>query len=578
MATAETAGGDGSRQAQGTLSRRAVLGWFFLLSCVGLYVRVAGTYGFAFSGDEALHLNVARGHSLADVLRYARYEAHPPLFYVLLHYWMQISDAPSFLRGLPLLLNMTLIPLYYCIGRKLGGPLSGLSCAALAGLGYGCVIQACVLRQYSVLLPSISLNFMCWLHWRDARGKAALAGYFVSGLLAALSHFSAVFYFIAIGVFETVALFRRKGPLCIVIEWLMANLVIAVLILFLYYLWEPTLSFLRLHDQGVLFNEPASGPQLILRAFGAPFIEAFYIYLFIPLLPFLFCYALSSGFASPLRAALYPYILLCAVACGLSIVLYATGIYPIAGTRHNLWMLPLLLPVMGGMLADVLERVRIHVGHWPVKIAVIVVLASAAVDMTAKLAQEDEYGAWQHKPWQAITGVLERLGPRDILIVDKPGGNLLANLYPYRSDAAFMNGGEPALVAYHNTHILIGPDYFSVYNHAALQEALRKAQANHLLDQVDRLVFLKLWPDYPLYDLVTCEDVAKQTLYPELQSALPLTRERFPPGGLAVIAIDKQVFLDQVLAPSANAHHCLDEKHDKTTGFYFSATARQESH
>jgi len=194
------------------LSRRAIWIWLAMFAAIGVYVRVQGTYDYTYGLDEATHIHIASGRSLAEVLRYAVYEAHPPLFYILLHYWMMVSVDPLFVRGLPLLLGMALIPVYYGIGKRVGGELCGLCCAALVTLSYGCVIQSYVMRQYCILLLALSLNLYCYLYWQDTQRRIALLGYVLFGWLGALSHFSSDLYFFCIALFGVCALFRGTPP------------------------------------------------------------------------------------------------------------------------------------------------------------------------------------------------------------------------------------------------------------------------------------------------------------------------------------------------------------------------------
>ena len=558
---------DGSAQPNPTLPRKAVAGWLAALVLIGLCIRVSGTYSYAFSGDDMLHLHVATAPTLAEVLRWAHYEAHPPLFYILLHYWAQISDAPGFLRSLPLLLGMTLIPIYYCIGRTLGGQLGGLACATLVTISHGCIMQSFVLRHYCVLLPALSLAHLCYLRWRKGAGNSALAGYALFGMLAAASHFSAMLYFVVLaGGESTLLVFQKQYKR--VVFWLAANVPPMALSVLLYLQWQPTLLFLKAHNAAFLFDPPTPGLDTLIKGLGAPFAESFYICLALPLLPLLILYAFAPRFASPARTALAPCLWFAVVACVASAALYASGLYPIRGTRHNLWMLPLLLPPIGAMAADLLQRLHASFGQYPWRSIAVMMLFMLVCDMGKKL-QGDEYGDWQNGPWQEIAANLAKLGPGDVIVTDKVGGNLLMNLYPYRTDAAFMNGGGPMLLPYGRAHLLMSPEVMGVYNHRVLRKMMMRANDSGLFNSTARFVFLKLWLQYPMYDLLTCAALPREALYPAIADHAHLATSSF-----ALVAISKQDFLRDVLPETGKAHGCLDERHDQEGGFYLPMTAK----
>src|SRR5579871_3540023 len=97
------------------MSKVFVYLWMIALILIAIAIRVQGVNGYYFSEDESLITYIARAGTLQDVLRFSLHEAHPPLFYVVLHYWLKLSDTVAFARCLSLLFGLALVPLYYKI-------------------------------------------------------------------------------------------------------------------------------------------------------------------------------------------------------------------------------------------------------------------------------------------------------------------------------------------------------------------------------------------------------------------------------------------------------------------------------
>ncbi|MGD8968329.1 MAG: hypothetical protein PVI07_12535, partial [Anaerolineae bacterium] len=68
-----------------------------LIALLGLGPRLYGLTRDGYWIDEASAVLVAT-HSLSDIIKGLGVRLHPPLFYFLLHAWMQIGDSTFFVR------------------------------------------------------------------------------------------------------------------------------------------------------------------------------------------------------------------------------------------------------------------------------------------------------------------------------------------------------------------------------------------------------------------------------------------------------------------------------------------------
>src|SRR6266545_7176374 len=71
--------------------------------------------------DEALTVNIAKLR-LGDMLTALRHDGHPPLYYVLLHFWMQaFGSGDVAVRLLSSIFSVATLPLAWVAGRRLAG-------------------------------------------------------------------------------------------------------------------------------------------------------------------------------------------------------------------------------------------------------------------------------------------------------------------------------------------------------------------------------------------------------------------------------------------------------------------------
>lgn len=176
-----------------------------------------------------------------DVWRAMQYETHPPLYFIMLHYWRDwVGDSEAAIRLLPVMLS--LITLYVCFklfSERLG-LWFGVWTAAIIGLSRIDLMMAQNNRQYT-----LALLFLCLSFWALARlearsgsgaGKAQRwvhAAYGVSLLGAMLSHYLMLLPLIAQAVYVVV---RFRGS--VLVRWCAAVIVVSALYLLL---WGPVL-------------------------------------------------------------------------------------------------------------------------------------------------------------------------------------------------------------------------------------------------------------------------------------------------------------------------------------------------
>jgi mannosyltransferase len=102
--------------------------------------------------DETFSVWLA-SHSVPEMLQWmVRVDQHPPLYYLLLHYWMaRFGDTPYYVRLFSVLFGAGTIPVIYLIGKRMSGVVVGLAAAVLLALSLFHIYFAQETRMYTLL-------------------------------------------------------------------------------------------------------------------------------------------------------------------------------------------------------------------------------------------------------------------------------------------------------------------------------------------------------------------------------------------------------------------------------------------
>lgn len=161
--------------------------------------------------DEAQTAAIA-GLPLGDIPAALRQDGHPPLYYVLLHGWMQLfGHGDAAVRSLSAVLGVLALAPLTAAARRVGGVPTALAAAALAATSPFLVRYATEARMYSLVLL---LAFLWWLALQRAleqprAGRLAGVGVLAGALL--LTHYWTAFLLVAGAIPLVVRLVRRDG-------------------------------------------------------------------------------------------------------------------------------------------------------------------------------------------------------------------------------------------------------------------------------------------------------------------------------------------------------------------------------
>lgn len=545
--------------------------WLAALATLYAYISTQGVDAYHYNADELMHVGIARGANPAEVFRFSLFETHPPLGHILRHYWMEISAAPAFVRGQALAFGVPTVLLFYRLGKRLNGELTGMAAAALAAFGHAFVEVSYIARNYTMFLFFLTLAFDACLSWREKHGKRALAGYAFFGSCACLTHFTGIFSLAVLAAVEAFRLVREKAGGRALAGWLVANAVAATAMLAAWLANEKT----------------GTGPYAaVARQNGSNlWPEA----LFYPkeaassLLPFwgldswlpLACAAgllLAGGAADrKLRAfLLYP-----AAALALGMALFGSGLYPMERGRHLLWLYPFITLALGWALGSLWMLTAQKFRRAAVCGGTCALLAAGLLSYNAqaRFADASNYPIAEYpvtgEQWQAATDYLSALGPdfliiarrADALLLDPPG----QNPYSYMSDGAPLT----AVMPYYKTRMLFDPTRAHPLHYASdlpLRMAA-EAQAQGMLEGVNQIVFVNsVWTmtiSRPMARLMLCPLFEKTVMtFPPHPAGRPFAAGDLFSAPLSLWIVSKQTFIDQFLSPYGSARQCLLSRPD----------------
>jgi len=123
-----------------------------LITLFGGWLRVLLLSSKGMWLDETFSVWLAN-HSVADILQWiVKIDQHPPLYYLLLHYWVALNgDRANSVRMLSVLFGAGTIPVIYLVGKRISGVVIGLTAAVLLALSPFNIYYAQETRMYTLL-------------------------------------------------------------------------------------------------------------------------------------------------------------------------------------------------------------------------------------------------------------------------------------------------------------------------------------------------------------------------------------------------------------------------------------------
>lgn len=208
-----------------------------IITLIGGFLRVLFLGAKGMWLDETFSVWLAN-KSVVEMLQWiVKIDQHPPLYYLLLHYWItRLGDTPYYARLLSALFGTATVPIIYLIGKRISGAVVGLAAAVFLALSPFNIYFAQETRMYALLtfnaavaiyalvrlltdsrsVSPIGSQFRAYWHaWRSLPIRTiatdlAWVAFIVFSAATLLTHNTAVFFLLATNVYVLVLmLFQR---------------------------------------------------------------------------------------------------------------------------------------------------------------------------------------------------------------------------------------------------------------------------------------------------------------------------------------------------------------------------------
>ena len=389
-------------KAQGFLPWIVVAG--FILA--GLIVRLLLINIFYINSDEAWHIDIASKSSLHDVIATNFSEnVHPPLYYLLLHAVMGISDNITTLRLLSVLPWMVWVLVCYRIGEEIKGSALGLICAALAAFSNGALDLSLSIREYMWMELFLTMQFLFFIRLYKQPSYRDMVLYWLCGVIAISFEYSAVISIFAMGCMLAWQQLQLKcKPFKRALAIAMAHLSLAAFFLVMYsqhefhrienikwydlYYYGPTIIVLTVSLEHVV--------RFIIEPYAA-MVQVFIVALFATVQPFWRRFPILAAFLI--------------LNWFLMLVLNFAHLYPPAiSNRFMTWMLPCNMVWMAFGLLFIYEWSALKVRRYAAAFALAGFIWSTFANFNLYTDTIPEY--------QTFLEVADAIPPSDIILMD----------------------------------------------------------------------------------------------------------------------------------------------------------------
>jgi hypothetical protein len=166
--------------------------------------------------DEALHYLLINQSSLAAAYKASLTNAHPPLYFVLLYYWRFVGNSETMLRLPSILAGTGACWMAFRWIAMVLGKTAGLTALLLLTFSPALILISAEVRAYSLLLLWMTAALYFLERALRDRRVSSIVYYSLFLYLAILTHYSALWFVLAAGIYTLVRLGALSSRLRIV--------------------------------------------------------------------------------------------------------------------------------------------------------------------------------------------------------------------------------------------------------------------------------------------------------------------------------------------------------------------------
>jgi len=313
------------------------------VAAVAFVFQIVATRDRSLSPDEALQVAMVNLPGLAGVYRNSQWNAHPPLFFLILHFWLRLGRSEFFLRLLPAIFGAAFLWFSRRWAGRLFGRTAGVMTLLLIAFAPVLLPLSAEVRGYSLLLLLSVSALAEFENAVEARSPARMVVFSLLLYLAILTHYGALFITLSLFVYALARFWRSRLSGRVLGIWAGFQVGAAALYLFLYVtqvsrlrggplehqamtVWLDT-SYFRSDQETPVFFVVRQTAAVFHYFFGSPIAAAV-------------GFSLAAAGVVHLALKRQTSVLLVVLPFLFGAAAGLLGLYPFGGTRHSVYLLP----------------------------------------------------------------------------------------------------------------------------------------------------------------------------------------------------------------------------------------------
>lgn len=204
--------------------------------------------------DEGHSVNISKG-SISEIIYKADIDPNPPLYYIVLHFWMKLFGDSEFSIRLPsVIFGILSIYLVFKLGELIYNRDIGIICSFILSISQYHIRYSQEARAYSLLVLLVLLSnyyFIKVLKNEANKANKEIVGYIISSIMMIFTHIFGLFYLVFQNIYYII--FKKEN----IKFWLLVQ----SSILSFFILWSPFL--LRRIENSIGTNNIVSNLQTI---------------------------------------------------------------------------------------------------------------------------------------------------------------------------------------------------------------------------------------------------------------------------------------------------------------------------